>query len=814
MHTDSRPSRRQGRAAFAALACLMLSCEAAAGADGAATVQTNLNFVWTTVAACLVFMMQLGFLLLESGLVRSKNSINVAQKNLVDFVISCLVFALFGFALMFGASAWGLVGIDGSLSILSLEGDWNFTFFLFQMVFCGTAATIVSGAAAERLKLSGYMMVTVLIAALVYPVYGHWAWGNLLDPENAVLLAGLGFIDFAGSTVVHSIGAWVALAVVLVVGPRLGRFDHAGRPRRINGHSTVLAACGAVVLWVGWIGFNGGSTTAGTPAFAKIILNTVLAGAIGGLVQMVVGRIEERYYRPEHLINGILAGLVGITAGCDAVAPSGALAIGALASLAAYYGQQVMERRLGIDDAVGAIPVHGVGGAVGTILVGPFALEEKLLAGDALTQTLVQMLGVGLAVLWGFGLTYLILRVADAVWRGFPGGGFRVAPEDEEAGLNAAEHGASLGTHALQDALRGLAAGDLSLSTRLTVDHGDESGEIAELVNAVLVRLEADEAGRDGMRREYDLMRERLESVVARIGGDLRLFLEDSLSELELHADWIGAHSTEIRATSGSASSAAEDVATRLTSTRDQIRRAETQTERLVRELSAMNATVAETSAFIRGANGLALRTADLSGELVGAAASIGDIANLITRIAHQTHLLALNARIEAERAGVAGQGFAIVATEVRNLAEQTAEASGGVLERLASIQSLSHGMSDAIRSIGEQLQAGSELTDRVETILAAQCRASAEVIDDVGGAARQADRMLDVVADIGSVAGDIGRRTGDLGGSSEAVAMQLGQLRGRFSEFVKDLDTAYDRMRRRTGIAGATGAETRDLAA
>lgn len=382
-------------------------------------LQSNLDHVWTMIAAGLVFFMQAGFLLLESGLVRSKNSISVAQKNITDFVFSTLVFGAVGFMLMFGTSVGGLFGWDTNMLMFDSLNDWALTFFVFQLVFCGTAATIVSGATAERMKLEGYIISACATGLLIYPVAGHWAWGDLLNEENEPLLASWGFIDFAGSTVVHSVGAWIALAGCIVIGPRIGRFDAAGKAVEINGHSAVLATAGCIILWVGWIGFNGGSTTAGTSDFALIVANTMVAGAAGGMSQMVLGRVYRGLFRPEFSINGVLAGLVGITAGCASVNVWGALAIGVSASAVAFFGQILLERAR-IDDAIGAIPVHGFAGFWGTVMVGVFARPDALVTDGRLEQILVQVAGASLVFAWAFGLAFVILYTIDRVWRLFP----------------------------------------------------------------------------------------------------------------------------------------------------------------------------------------------------------------------------------------------------------------------------------------------------------------------------------------------------------------------------------------------------------
>lgn len=449
--------------------------------------QTNSDHIWTMTAAALVLMMQFGFLLLEAGMVRSKNSINVAQKNISDFFLAVVVFYCFGFALMFGASTHGWFGSLTELSLFDQMDEWPYTFFVFQAVFVGTAATIVSGAVAERMKFGGYLLMSCILAALIYPIFGYWAWGNLLNGDNPAWLADAGFIDFAGSTVVHSIGAWVGLAGIVVMGARLGRFGKDGKPIEIQGYSTVLSAGGAIVLLVGWIGFNGGSTTAGTPDFARVVANTVIAAAFGGIAAMGVGRAYDGLFNPTRSINGLLGGLVGITAGCFAVNPQGAAMIGLICGVVVVLSEEALLRIFKLDDAVGAVSVHGVCGAVGTLLVAFFALPDQLVAATRWEQFLVQAQGVAVAFLWAFPLAFAFFKATDMLI------GLRVSEQEEHDGLNVAEHGASLGTGELQKVLAQMVTGDADLSTRLKVEPGDESGELAEMFNLLLTNLEKEE---------------------------------------------------------------------------------------------------------------------------------------------------------------------------------------------------------------------------------------------------------------------------------------------------------------------------------
>ncbi len=395
----------------------------------AADVQTHLDFVWVVVAGALVFLMQAGFALLETGLTRAKNAANIIMKNVMDASAGVVVFFLVGFGLMFGTSASGWVGTDG-FALLGVEGqtpEWTYAFFFFQAVFAATAATIVSGAVAERVNFKAYLVFSVAVVAVIYPVFGSWAWGGLFNGGG--WLEGLGFLDFAGSTVVHSVGAWAALAGALVVGRRAGSLDENGDPVEIPGHSIPLAALGVFILWFGWFGFNAGSTTAGGPGIAVIVANTFLAAGAGALGAMAVTWMRDGVPNVGMTLNGVLGGLVGITAGCDAVLPLGALAIGLIAGGIVVAASLALSRV--IDDPVGAVAVHGACGVWGTLAVALFAAD-----GPSLGQLGIQVVGVGAAFAWTFPVSFGLFKALDATM------GLRISDEGETAGLDVHEHGA------------------------------------------------------------------------------------------------------------------------------------------------------------------------------------------------------------------------------------------------------------------------------------------------------------------------------------------------------------------------------------
>lgn len=402
-------------------------------------VQINVNIVWTCLAAFMVFFMQAGFAMVEAGFTRAKNAVNILMKNLMDFSIGTIAFFFVGFGLMFGAAAGkGTVGV----SLFALSGadpaaaDWTFTFLLFQTVFAGTAATIVSGAVAGRTKYTAYLAYSVFICALIYPVFGKWAWGSLLlGSGGAGWLEGKGFVDFAGSTVVHSVGGWLALAGAIAIGPRLGKYGPDGRARAILGHNLTLGGLGVFILWFGWFGFNAGSTTTGTAEIGRIALVTNLSAAAGAVTAMFAAWFLTKKPDVSMALNGALAGLVGITAGCASVSPLAALAIGAIAGPLCVVSVLFIDRRLRIDDPVGAVSVHGVCGAWGTLAVGLFQTDGGLLYGGGAGLLGTQLLGVGVAFAWAFGTGLVLFYGIRAIM------GLRVTADEELRGLDHSEHG-------------------------------------------------------------------------------------------------------------------------------------------------------------------------------------------------------------------------------------------------------------------------------------------------------------------------------------------------------------------------------------
>jgi Amt family ammonium transporter len=401
--------------------------------------QQNGNVMWTLIAAILVMFMQAGFAMVETGLTRAKNAGNILMKNMFDFSAGSVAFFLVGFALMFGDDIGGFIGFSNfglsEASTADADGLWKYTFWFFQCVFAATAVTIVSGAIAERTKFVSYLFLSFLVTAVVYPISGHWIWGGgWLSKLDAPM------IDFAGSTVVHSVGGWIAMAGALVLGPRIGKYTKDGVARAIPGHNLPLVALGVFILWFGWFGFNPGSTTAATGTIGLIAVTTNLAAAMAALSAMTTAWL--RYGKPDvsMSLNGVLAGLVAITAGCANVSPMAALIIGFGAGILVVLSIEFLDKVLKIDDPVGAISVHGVCGAFGTLCVGLFASPDfggtaGLFYGGGITQLITQIIGVGAVFVWAFGsglVLFALLKITV---------GIRVTAEEELKGLDLTEHG-------------------------------------------------------------------------------------------------------------------------------------------------------------------------------------------------------------------------------------------------------------------------------------------------------------------------------------------------------------------------------------
>ena len=460
--------------------------------------------IWMLFCTVLVLFMQAGFLLLEAGAVRSKNAVNVAQKNAADFVVCSVIFFLFGYQIIFGEGQtpfFGMGGVDPLANNASV-----LVMLIYQFAFCATAATIVSGAIAERMSFSGYLLLTVLIAGVIYPVFAHMVWGNAIITNNPTYLTDKGFIDFAGSTVVHSTAAWVALAAILVIGPRHGRFDENGNVNPMHGSSAVLSLAGTIILFIGWIGFNAGAVQPEAPRLPVVIANTVLGAAFGAAAGMLVGFFtSNRVFSPDATINGLLGGLVAITAGCAYTSLQGAVLVGivggSIAMLASLFILHVMK----IDDPVHVIAVHGAAGVAGSLMIALVGFPDEMVNGSRLDQLLVQLEGNIINFVWAFGGSFLLLKCLDRI------SCLRVSIEDEKVGLNSAEHGVTLGIDQMRASIvEGFAKADTSGSDiekfRLDVNEGEENADVALAFNSLL--------DRHGKTIEnLDIMRQRAEEA-------------------------------------------------------------------------------------------------------------------------------------------------------------------------------------------------------------------------------------------------------------------------------------------------------------
>jgi Amt family ammonium transporter len=398
-------------------------------------VKVILDNIWVLVAAILVIFMNAGFGMLETGFCRQKNAVNILTKNLLVFALATLSFWAIGFALMFGGSAGGFLGTSGWFLTGDPEAFAPLTisvFFLFQAAFAGTAATIVSGAVAERIKFIDFVIFSIFLTGIAYPISGHWVWGGGMLSEIG-FLGGIGFSDFAGSTVVHSVGGWAALMGAAILGPRIGKYQD-GQPNALPGHNMSIATLGCLILWIGWFGFNPGSELAASVAVPFIAVTTNLAAAAGGAAATVTSWVMSGKPDLSMSINGILAGLVGITAGCAGVSYLGAVVIGLVAGVLVVFSVYFFDS-IQIDDPVGAVSVHLVNGIWGTLAVGLFDTSSGLFFGGGINQLIAQILGILTIGLW----TVVLSTVAWVVLKSALG--LRVSEEEELIGLDIGEHG-------------------------------------------------------------------------------------------------------------------------------------------------------------------------------------------------------------------------------------------------------------------------------------------------------------------------------------------------------------------------------------
>ena len=469
------------------------------------SVKSFVDTLWVIDCAILVFIMQAGFMCMETGLSRHKNSINVALKNAADFGVAVVIFWIFGFGLMFGTSYNGVIGTD--LFFFKTEKSEYMTYFVFQAMFVATAATIVSGAVAERMKFNGYLIITILATGIIYPIVGHWAWSssylNNIDEVRQLLavtgevkttgwLTDIGFVDFAGSTIVHSVGGWIALSAVLILGPRIGKYSEANKGK-FTGSSFPLAVLGTLILWFGWFGFNGGSNGAMDETVPLILINTFLAAAFGLLTGLGISIALFKKPDPYYVILGPLAGLVAITAGCNSMTSVTAIFVGIIGAIVSIFVNEILNK-FEIDDVVGAVPVHLAAGIWGTIAVGLFSDLEILGTGlTRIEQIKVQFIGVISIGAFAFFGSYIVLKILNHFYP------LRVSPLHEELGLNIAEHGAVSVEHDLIKILEKQSdTGDLTI--RGPQDPFTAGGVIGLYYNKLMSKLEDSETEKNKWR--------------------------------------------------------------------------------------------------------------------------------------------------------------------------------------------------------------------------------------------------------------------------------------------------------------------------
>ena len=690
-------------------------------------LQANVDTLWIIIAAALVMFMQAGFTALESGLTRAKNSINVAMKNITDFILSVLIFFAFGYAVMFGDGN-GYFGWTG-FALHGFTEPTDYASFVFQATFAGTAATIVSGAVAERIRFTAYALVCVVVCGVIYPVSGHWIW------NGTGWLAEMQFVDFAGSTVVHSLGGWVGLAGALMLGPRMGRFN-GSNVAKIHGHNLVLAVVGVMILWFGWIGFNGGSTLAVNSSIALIIANTMLAAAAGGASCFATSALMHRgEIQLEKLLNGIVGGLVSITAGCAVVTPLGALGLGLLGGVIVYFSEEIVLHVLRVDDPVNVVAAHGVAGAWGTIGLAFFAPQANLPLGNTWAQAGVQATGVLAVMAWGLitgFLLFWVLKTFDFL---------RVSPDAEKIGLNVHEHGASSGLLQTMEAMDNIVkayngSGESDLTHRIEVEIGSEAGDVAATFNMLM------DAFHDSIS-EIKACALQIDSA--------SVLMRQSSEEMSQES----AHNGEQLSKMSQAIRALCDSMLKSRKYTDEImdfsRRAQELAQSGIQHSGASVASLEQLTRKIQESNGSIDR-------LVSQTSQVGSILEKINGISDQTNLLALNATIEAARAGETGRGFAVVADEVRNLSRRTQEATQEIKAVMNDLMRLADG---ALSNMGDCVLQSSQSMQQVESTR-----------DSIGN-------IVDYVASVQGISNHLIEATRYQDGCAEQVTNGLEDLEG-----------------------------------
>ena len=450
-------------------------------------MQNDIGTLWLIVATVLVLSMQAGFLMLEGGRVRAKNSINVAQKNVTDLVLAWVAFISLGSWIMFGLSASNIMDADTIMA--NATHTLSPLHLIYQLAFCSTAATIVSGAVAERFSFRAYMVLTIVVAGLIYPLVGRLVWGDIYNTGARAWLAELGFIDFAGSTVVHSLGAWVGFVAILMIGPRTGRFDEHGNPRNMPAYNAVIALFGVFILLFGWLGFNGGSVPPSDPLLSAVLFATLTAGAFGGCLGMGIGAwLDNGAFNPSRVTSGILGGLVACTASVHLLDMYEAMLVGAAGGAIATYGAHILLHRFKVDDPLDAVATHGFAGVFGTLAVAFVMPVSAIQSSSRLIQFAVQGVGVLVVAIITGVATYLTLTVLKRFME------VRVSADAEHIGLNYTEHGESIGIARLQSALNGTLQDNASFASGVAanaINADDEHSELANTLNQVIGKYES-----------------------------------------------------------------------------------------------------------------------------------------------------------------------------------------------------------------------------------------------------------------------------------------------------------------------------------